>query len=222
MAYTLLFIYSGTQTHITGDQIIFDNSRDYKSDLGESVDSLPQIHKQSRRMIQCDQELALTKNHLYSIQKNYEKLKLKFHKLYADYNKLNNVAGVLTIALENSVIGQAVDIEQTLEACKNIYPDIFNQDTRDISCVRLRHFITFFYYCSFYICFLIFRYFPQTSLLQRGNGNRLCNTDKVPPKLDITTVLVPSNLLDFKRIKSHLLNGDVKTKLLLLQALRWV
>lgn len=41
-------------------------------------------------------------------------------------------------------------------------------------------------------------------------------------KLDITAVSVSPKLLDYKKIKLHLLNGDVKTKLLLLQALRWV
>lgn len=33
---------------------------------------------------------------------------------------------------------------------------------------------------------------------------------------------ISPKLLDFKKIKLHLINGNVKTKLLLLQALRWV
>lgn len=33
---------------------------------------------------------------------------------------------------------------------------------------------------------------------------------------------VSSKQLDFKKIKLHLINANVKTKLLLLQALRWV
>ncbi|XP_014488444.1 PREDICTED: lisH domain-containing protein ARMC9-like isoform X2 [Dinoponera quadriceps] len=184
---------SGTQTHITGDQITFDNLREYKSDLGESTDSLSRMYKQDRKLIQRNQELVFTRNHLYSIHMNYEKLKLRFHKLHADYNKVINVAGVLTAALENSVTDRTVDIQQTLETCLNIHPEIFNQNIRDFSC---------------------------TSLPQRGHSNRLY-TDKRPSTFDITTAPVPSKLLDFKKIKLHLLNGDVKTKLLLLQALRW-
>jgi len=42
------------------------------------------------------------------------------------------------------------------------------------------------------------------------------------PKLDVTAVPISPKLLDYKKIKLHLINGDVKTKLLLLQALRWV
>ncbi|XP_032666235.1 lisH domain-containing protein ARMC9 isoform X1 [Odontomachus brunneus] len=183
---------SGTQTRIIGDQIKFDNSQEYKSDVGESVDSLPRMHKQDRRLIQCNQELTLTKDHLYNIHANYEKLKSKFHKLHVDYNKLINIARELTIALENSLKGQTVDVEQTLEICTNICPDLFNKNIKDIS---------------------------YTSLLQRRHSDRLYNRE--PPRLDITTTPVLTKLLDFKKIKLHLVNGDVKTKLLLLQALRW-
>lgn len=42
------------------------------------------------------------------------------------------------------------------------------------------------------------------------------------PKFDHIAAPVSPKLLDYKKIKLHLLNGDVKTKLLLLQALRWV
>ncbi|XP_025154595.1 lisH domain-containing protein ARMC9 isoform X2 [Harpegnathos saltator] len=183
----------GTQTHITGDQITLSNSREYKSDLGESADSVPRAYKQDGGLTRHNQELATPKNYLYDIYANYEKLKLKFHKLHGDYNKLINIAGQLTIALENSVKGQAVDLQQTLDICTNIYPDLFNQNMRDVS----------------------------TSLLQHGLSDHPCNTDKATSKFDIIAVTAPTRILDFKKIKLHLLNGDVKTRLLLLQALRW-
>jgi len=62
-------------------------------------------------------------------------------------------------------------------------------------------------------------YFQQPSLLQFDHTN--VKTIALP-KFDIATVSVPPQLLDYKKIKLHLLNGDVKTRLLLLQALRWV
>ncbi|CAL1673477.1 unnamed protein product [Lasius platythorax] len=181
-----------TQTHITGDQIIINNSREDILNSGESVNSLLKVHKLDKRLIQCNQELALTKNHLYNIHTNYEKLKVRFHKLHADYHKLINVAGELTVALENSVKGQTVDIQRTLEICMKIFPDLFNQNIRETS-------------------------YP--SLLQFGHTDIKTISR---PKLDhIAALPVSPKLLDYKKIKLHLLNGDVKTKLLLLQALRW-
>lgn len=123
------------QTDITGDQIAINNLRGGKSNSGESVESLLKMHKQHKRLIQCNQELALTKTHLCNIHTNYEKLKLRFHKLHADYHKLIDVAGELTVALENSVKGQTVDIQRTLEICMKIFPDLFNQNIRETSYV---------------------------------------------------------------------------------------
>ncbi|EZA57815.1 LisH domain-containing protein ARMC9 [Ooceraea biroi] len=180
-----------TQTRITGDQIAINNSREDTLNPGESVRSLLRLQKTDRRLMQCNQELALTKTHLCSVHMNYEKLKGRFHKLHADYHKLIDVAGELTVALENSVKGQAVDIQRTLEICMKIFPDLFNQNIRETS-------------------------YP--SLLQ------FAHTDVKAialPKLDIKAVPIPPKLLDYRKIKLHLLNGDVKTKLLLLQALRW-
>lgn len=132
-----VIIYRDTQTHITGDQIIINNSREDILNSGESVNSLLKVHKLDKRLIQCNQELALTKNHLYNIHANYEKLKVRFHKLHADYHKLINVAGELTVALENSVKGQTVDIQRTLEICMKIFPDLFNQNIRETSYVSI-------------------------------------------------------------------------------------
>lgn len=95
------------------------------------------MHKLDKKLIQCNQELALTKTHLCSIHTNYEKLKVRFHKLHADYHKLINVAGELTVALENSVKGQTVDIQRTLEICMKIFPDLFNQNIREASYVSI-------------------------------------------------------------------------------------
>lgn len=100
------------------------------------------MHKLDKKLIQCNQELALTKTHLYNIHTNYEKLKVRFHKLHADYHKLINVAGELTVALENSVKGQTVDIQQTLEICMKIFPDLFNQNIREASHVSIKKITT--------------------------------------------------------------------------------
>lgn len=131
----LIIIYRSTQTHITGDQITINNSRGNILNSGESTDNLRKTHKQDKRLVQCNQELALTKTQLCSIYTNYEKLKVRFHRLHADYHKLINVAGELTTALENSVKGQAVDIQRTLEICIKIFPDLFNQNIRETSYV---------------------------------------------------------------------------------------
>jgi len=105
---------------------------------GESVNNLLKLHKLDKRLIQYNHELALTKSHLCSIHTNYEKLKVRFHKLHADYHKLIDVAGELTVALENSVKGQSVDIQRTLEICMKIFPDLFNQNIRETSYVSKR------------------------------------------------------------------------------------
>lgn len=101
------------------------------SNPGESINSLSKIHKSDKRLIQYNHELALTKSHLCSIRTNYEKLKIRFHKLHSDYHKLIDVAGELTVALENSVKGQNVDVQRTLEICMKIFPDLFNQNIRE-------------------------------------------------------------------------------------------
>ncbi|XP_071646591.1 lisH domain-containing protein ARMC9 isoform X2 [Temnothorax longispinosus] len=182
-----------TQTHITGNQIAVNNSREDVLYPGESVNSLSKImHKSDKRLIQYNRELALTKSHLYSIHTNYEKLKVRFHKLHADYHKLIDVAGELTVALENSVKGQEVDVQRTLEICMKIFPDLFNQNIRET--------------------------YSYPSLLQL---DRIDIKTIALPKLDVSVAPVPPKLLDYKKIKLHLINGDVKTKLLLLQALRW-
>ncbi|EGI58838.1 LisH domain-containing protein ARMC9 [Acromyrmex echinatior] len=180
-----------TQTHITGSQITINNLREDIINPEESVSNLLKMHKPDKRLIQYNRELVVTKSHLCSIHTNYEKLKVRFRKLHADYHKLIDVAGELTMALENSVKGQNVDIQRTLEICMKIFPDLFNQNIRETS-------------------------YPSLLQLDRIDVKAI-----TLPKLDITAVPVSPKLLDYKKIKLHLISGDVKTKLLLLQALRW-
>ncbi|KAL0107039.1 hypothetical protein PUN28_015533 [Cardiocondyla obscurior] len=185
------FKSKGTQTYIIGNQIIINNSQEDVLNPGKSINNLLKVHKSNKRSIQHNRELALTKSHLYSIHTNYEKLKVRFHKLHADYNKLIDVAGELTAALENSVKGHNIDVQQTLETCIKIFPDLFHQKIKETS-------------------------YPSLLELDRIDIKAI-----TLPKLDAALVPIAPKLLDYKKIKLHLINGDVKTKLLLLQALRW-
>ncbi|XP_033318649.1 lisH domain-containing protein ARMC9-like isoform X3 [Bombus bifarius] len=87
--------------------------------------------KRNKKLMQCTQELAVAKSHLCSVHSNYEKLKIRFHKLHADYHKLMSIARVLTSALEDSVKGQVIDFQAMLETCIRIFPDLFNQNIKD-------------------------------------------------------------------------------------------
>lgn len=135
MSDSYIIICRSTQTHITGNQITTNILREDILNPEESVNSLLKMHKSDKRLIQFNRELALTKSHLCSIHTNYEKLKVRFHKLHADYHKLIDVAGELTMALESSVKGHDVDVQRTLEICMKIFPDLFNQNIRETSYV---------------------------------------------------------------------------------------
>ncbi|XP_076166483.1 lisH domain-containing protein ARMC9 isoform X2 [Ptiloglossa arizonensis] len=150
-----------------------------------------QLVRSNKKLIQCTQELAATNSHLCTIRSNYEKLKIRFHKLHADYHKLMSIARVLTTALENSVKGQTIDFQTMLETCIRIFPDLFNQNIKDSS------------YCS-----------SELLLDKSHSGMKIIEHSKsyVTP--------IPPKLLNFKKIKLHLINGSTKTKLFLLQALR--
>ncbi|KAF3420439.1 hypothetical protein E2986_01824 [Frieseomelitta varia] len=147
--------------------------------------------RKNKKLIQCTQELAVTKSHLCSVHSNYEKLKVRFHKLHADYHKLMSIARILTTALEDSVKGQAIDFQAMLETCIKIFPDLFNQNIKDSS------------HCS------------SELLLDKSHSNM-----KTIEYSNSYNVFIPPKLLDFKKIKLHLINGSIKTKLFLLQALR--
>ncbi|XP_031831953.2 lisH domain-containing protein ARMC9 isoform X1 [Nomia melanderi] len=152
---------------------------------------LSHLASNHKKLVQCTQELAVTKSQLCTVYSNYEKLKRRFHKLHADYHKLMSIARVLTTVLENSVKGQSINFQAMLETCIKIFPDLFNQNIKDNS------------YCSSEV--LIDKSHSEMKMLELSVP---CITP-VPPKL-----------LNFKKIKLHLINGSIKTKLLLLQALR--
>ncbi|XP_046825578.1 lisH domain-containing protein ARMC9-like isoform X2 [Vespa crabro] len=170
-----------TQTH---SHLIKDYPQYY---LVENTDH-QNIYRYNPKLIQYNQELALTKSHLYNVHSNYKKLKSRFHKLHGDYHKLLSIAAELTAVLENSVKGQSVDLQGMLESCMKIFPDLFNQNIRDELQVKV----------------------------QKSDDT---NKRDIQPNFNI--INISPKLLDFKKIKLHLINGNVKTKLLLLQALRW-
>ncbi|XP_012141262.1 lisH domain-containing protein ARMC9 isoform X2 [Megachile rotundata] len=148
-------------------------------------------NKSNKKLMQYIQELAITRSHLCTVRSNYEKLKLRFHKLHADYHKLMSIARVLTTSLENSVKGQSINFQTMLETCIQIFPDLFNQNIRESS------------HCS------------SELLLDRSRSDI-----KISEHSMSYSISVPPKLLDFKKIKLHLINGSIKVKLFLLQALR--
>ncbi|XP_049781094.1 lisH domain-containing protein ARMC9-like [Schistocerca cancellata] len=102
------------------------------------------------------------------------------------------VAAELTDALEKSVTGQEVDLEMTLTNCTKIYPELFKNDLK----IRNHPYLE-----------------PALGEVHRPSVSQ----GKEIPLSNIMTHFE----LDFKKIKHHLTLGSVKTKLLLLQALRW-
>ncbi|XP_048513539.1 lisH domain-containing protein ARMC9-like isoform X2 [Athalia rosae] len=151
--------------------------------------------KNMNASIESNQELAITKSHLNHIRCNYERLKTRFHELHSDYHKLHGIAGELTAALENSVRGEAVDLQRMLESCIAIFPDLFNHNVRG--------------------------YTSGTNVLL-DQEVEIKETDlTIEPHVQYNLNPVSPKFLDYKKIKFHLINGSVKTKLLLLQALRW-
>ncbi|OXU25546.1 hypothetical protein TSAR_011248 [Trichomalopsis sarcophagae] len=139
-------------------------------------------------------ELNTTKSRLLNVHKHYRKLKLRFHKLHEDYQKMNEIAEELTIALESSVKGQPVNLDMILQSCMKIFPDRFSN--RDI----------------------------QTDSEDTCVDSKEETSKNVPAieeqSIHLNNTPVPPKLLDYKKIKLHLKSIDMKTKLLLLQALR--
>lgn len=80
---------------------------------------------------QTSHELMLTKSQLYNLHHNYETLKMRFHKLHAEYYNLIGVTRELTVFLENSVKGEPVDLQVILQNCMQKYPDLFSSNIRD-------------------------------------------------------------------------------------------
>ncbi|XP_066908699.1 lisH domain-containing protein ARMC9 isoform X2 [Halyomorpha halys] len=110
--------------------------------------------------------------------KRYHETKAKLHKLKRDHKQLVGVATELATALENSVRGQAVDLNTTLLKCASIFPDVF----------------------------------PHTFTASNEGLKEIS---------DKKTLQFSPMHLDIKKIKEDLSSSSMKTKLLLLQALRW-
>ncbi|XP_034942420.1 uncharacterized protein thoc7 [Chelonus insularis] len=147
-----------------------------------------------RRIItpnQHNQELILSKTQLCNIHRNYQKLKSRFHKLHADYQKLIGITGILTTSLQKSATGEPVNLHETLNTCMNIYPDIFHSNMHDCKATFMDQ-------------------NTEMNFIQKSLHISMLNTVPISPKF-----------LDYNKIKLHLLRGNVQTKLLLLQALRW-
>ncbi|XP_049954899.1 lisH domain-containing protein ARMC9-like [Schistocerca serialis cubense] len=105
---------------------------------------------------------------------------------------VTGVAAELTDALEKSVTGQEVDLEMTLTNCTKIYPELFKNDLK----IRNHPYLE-----------------PALGEIHRP----LVSQGK---EISLSNIMTHFEL-DFKKIKHHLTSGSVKTKLLLLQALRW-
>ncbi|KAK0173441.1 hypothetical protein PV328_006635 [Microctonus aethiopoides] len=137
-------------------------------------------------------EMMMARSQLNSVYHNYQTLKTRYHQLYADYHKLMGIAAELTASLENSARGEPVDIRTTMQTCMKIYPDLFNQNVRDNDKVK--------------------------SSMAESKVDYLDKNLKISM---LSTVPLSAKDLNYKKIKLHLINGNVRTKLLLLQALRW-
>ncbi|KAL7293755.1 hypothetical protein TKK_0012819 [Trichogramma kaykai] len=162
------FSTKSSQTYISG---LESSTMISKNDTSDEV-------AETDKKLAANNELNSIKSKLFEVYKHYKKLKVKFHKLHEDYQKLNEVAEVLTIALENSVKGQPVKLGTILHSCINIFPNRFRRDLPEID--------------------------SEDSTID----------------LKYLPVSVPSESLDYKKIKLHLKSSNVRTKLLLLQALR--
>ncbi|XP_043283210.1 lisH domain-containing protein ARMC9-like isoform X2 [Venturia canescens] len=188
------FQSKGVQTRISGVRTISNIL--YTNDFGHPVTVMnpSMTPRDPSSCISYSSELILTRSHLYNVHCNYEKLKSRFHKLHQDYYKLLRVTGELTMALDNSARGHHVDLPSTLKSCMNIYPDLFHNNVRD----------------------------DNTEIKSIKSEIELQQHDLTASKQPILGIApVSSKQLDFKKIKLHLINANVKTKLLLLQALRW-
>ncbi|XP_051166227.1 lisH domain-containing protein ARMC9-like isoform X2 [Leptopilina boulardi] len=142
-------------------------------------------------MKKYEEQLIYTMTRYQNVHGNYQKLKIRFHKLHSDHQKLLHVTDQLTQALENSLSGNPVDMLQVLETCFTIFPDVFQKNLKADSNDEV---------------------FKSEDELQT-------NQIKINHCFDVT-VLSPKSI-DFRKIKFHLSCGNLKTKLLLLQALRW-
>ncbi|XP_044009038.1 lisH domain-containing protein ARMC9-like isoform X2 [Aphidius gifuensis] len=141
---------------------------------------------------QYSQDLMLARSQLGNVNRKYQKLKERFHKLHSDYHKLMGIAKEFTIVLGNAACGKSVDPQKTLATCMKIYPDLFDPNIRHEP--------------------------PITPLESTLN---IHNIDNEMKKFISSAVPLSPKHLDYKKIKIHLIHGNLRTKMLLLQALRW-
>ncbi|XP_058810173.1 lisH domain-containing protein ARMC9-like isoform X3 [Phymastichus coffea] len=130
-------------------------------------------------------------NFCSNVLKHYRKLKLRFHKLHEDYQKMNEIAEVLTIALESSVQGKSVDLDMILQSCSEILPNRYKMDIQTDS--------------------------EDTNTEAKKKSKDIVSS-KQRDKHDYTAA--SCKMLNYGKLKLHLKNGDIKTKLLILVALR--
>ncbi|XP_058810172.1 lisH domain-containing protein ARMC9-like isoform X2 [Phymastichus coffea] len=145
----------------------------------------------SKQSVLYNDELNMTKTRLFSVLKHYRKLKLRFHKLHEDYQKMNEIAEVLTIALESSVQGKSVDLDMILQSCSEILPNRYKMDIQTDS--------------------------EDTNTEAKKKSKDIVSS-KQRDKHDYTAA--SCKMLNYGKLKLHLKNGDIKTKLLILVALR--
>ena len=77
-----------------------------------------------------EQQVTWIMTCFHNIHGNYQRLKLRFHQLHSNYYKLMDITRELTEALESSVRGNPVSLEQVLKSCIIIFPDLFNKNLR--------------------------------------------------------------------------------------------
>ncbi|XP_043484194.1 uncharacterized protein LOC122512439 isoform X2 [Leptopilina heterotoma] len=143
-------------------------------------------------MKKYEEQLICTITRYQNIYGNYQKLKIRFHQLHSNHQKLLHVTAELTQFLENSLSGNPVNMLQVLKTCYTIFPDVFQKNLRTDS---------------------------KEELVFQSEDEFQTNQIKINHCFDVT--LLSSKSIDFRKIKFHLSCGNLKTKLLLLQALRW-
>jgi hypothetical protein len=112
--------------------------------INESYRTLNPSSLETGKEPEYNDELNIIKSSLFNLHKHYQKLKLRFYKLHEDYLKINEVAEILTISLENSVQGQPVHLDMILQSCFKIFPNRFNKKTQTTSEVVMIFFYLLF------------------------------------------------------------------------------
>lgn len=96
-------------------------------------------------MKKYEEQLIYTMTRYQNVHGNYQKLKIRFHKLHSDHQKLLHVTDQLTQALENSLSGNPVDMLQVLKTCFTIFPDVFQKNLKADSNVSVYTIVNFFF-----------------------------------------------------------------------------